>query len=168
MAVATNILKFFSLFVDGRGYAGEAEEIQLPNLAILEEEFRAGGMDAPIGIDMGMEKLEASFNLGTNSKEVLARFGLAGETQFTARGSLQNPDGVTEAVTLQMRGKISGTEAGSWQGGQKAGRSYNLSLTYYRYEQGGVVIHEIDIPNMIRIVNGVDQLAEHRRNIGLA
>jgi UDP-N-acetylmuramoyl-L-alanyl-D-glutamate--2,6-diaminopimelate ligase len=53
------ILKNFNVFVDGRGYAGKIDEITLPKLTIKTEEYRAGGMDIPVSIDMGMEKLEA-------------------------------------------------------------------------------------------------------------
>ena len=56
-------LKHFNLFVDGRGYAGKIEELTLPKVTIKAEEFRAGGMDAPMEIDLGMEKLEAEFTL---------------------------------------------------------------------------------------------------------
>ena len=38
------ILKNFSAFVDGRGYAGRVDEITLPKLTIKMEEYRAGGM----------------------------------------------------------------------------------------------------------------------------
>lgn len=167
MSAASHILKFYQLFIDGKGYAAEAEEVQPPNLALLMEEFRGGGMDAAIDVDMGMEKLTASFNLTSASKDALARFGLAGETGFTLRGSVESLDGTKEPIVQQWRGKISSVEPATWQGGQKVGWSYNLSLSYYRYEQGGRVIHEIDVLNMIRIVDGVDQLEEHRANIGM-
>jgi P2 family phage contractile tail tube protein len=39
----TKILKNFNLFVDGRGYAGRAEEVTPPKLTIKTEELRAGG-----------------------------------------------------------------------------------------------------------------------------
>ena len=48
----TKILKNFNLFVDGRGYAGRTEEVTPPKLTIKTEELRAGGMDAPISIDL--------------------------------------------------------------------------------------------------------------------
>ena len=51
------ILKNFNLFIDGRGYAGKCDEVNPPKLNIKSEEYRAGGLDAPIPIDMGMEKL---------------------------------------------------------------------------------------------------------------
>ncbi len=46
------ILRNFNVFVDGRGYAGKIDEITLPKLTIKTEEYRAGGMDIPINIDI--------------------------------------------------------------------------------------------------------------------
>ena len=66
-----------------------------------------------------------------------------------------------------MRGKIKSAEPDTWQGGQKSGWSFTVSLRYYRYNQNGENIHEIDVLNMKRVINGVDQLAQHRANIGL-
>ena len=39
------VLKNMNLFVDGRGYAGRIDEIQLPKLTLKTEEHRAIGMD---------------------------------------------------------------------------------------------------------------------------
>ena len=58
-----DVLKNMNLFVDGRGYAGVVDELTPPKLTMKTEEHRAGGMDAPVELDMGMEKLEASFSL---------------------------------------------------------------------------------------------------------
>lgn len=169
MSAASDILKNFNLFVDGVGFAGNAEEVQLPSLNIMEEEFRAGGMDSAIGLDMGMEKLETSFKIAGFAASVLKQFGLAEgtDTQLTARGSLESLDGAKTPVVVQMRGKIKSAEPDAWQGGQKSGWSFTVSLRYYKFIQNGETIHEIDVLNMKRIVNGVDQLAQHRANIGL-
>lgn len=169
MAVASDILKAFNLFVDGVGHAGEAEEINLPNLAIVMDQFRAGGMDAPIDIDMGMEGLECSFTVGGASLTVLRQFGLAEgrTTPLTARGSLESLTGAKTPVVAVMNGKVKTIEQGAWKGGERAPITVTMGLRYYRYEQAGQVVHEIDVLNMIRIINGVDVMAEHRRNIGL-
>jgi len=57
---AEDILKYLNLIVDGRGYAGKIEEYSAPDLTVSTEEFRGGGMDAPIDIDMGQEKMTCS------------------------------------------------------------------------------------------------------------
>ena len=57
------VIKAMNLFADGKGYAAVVEEITPPKISMKTEEFRAGGMDAPIELDTGMEKLECSFTL---------------------------------------------------------------------------------------------------------
>lgn len=57
------ILKNFNVFVDGRGHAGKIDEIMLPKLTIKTEEYRAGGMDIPINIDMGWRNLKQTLLL---------------------------------------------------------------------------------------------------------
>lgn len=42
-----------------------------------------------------------------------------------------------------------------------------MSLSYYRLVCNGETLIEIDIPNFVEIVGGVDRLAQQRRDIGL-
>jgi hypothetical protein len=164
-----SILKNFNLFVDGRGYAGNCEEITPPKLTLKTEEFRNGGMDAPVEVEMGLEKLEASFTLTKYDADVLKLFGLApGHSKpLTFRGSVIGEDGVETAVSIQVQGMLKEVDQGSWKPGDKATLKGTVSCKYYKHIIGGVVIHEIDVANMIRKVNGVDQLAVTRRNLGM-
>ena len=164
-----NILKNMNLFVDGRGYAGNIEEIELPKLTTKTEEFRNGGMDAPIEVDMGMEKLEASWTLTAYEKEVLKLYGLgAGQDKaVTIRGALKSENGQETAVVINLRGMIKEVDSGSWKAGDKATLKQSIAIRYYKMTIGYETIHEIDIANMTRIINGVDQLAQTRANLGL-
>ena len=166
---AEDILKYLNLIVDGRGYAGKIEEYNAPDLQVATEEFRAGGMDAPIDIDMGLEKLTCSFVLASYDANVLALWGVkqGSAVQFTARGSLENLNGTTKKVVHNMRGKLIQLARGTWGSGNKPSLTCTVSLRYYREVIDGNVINEIDVINMVRNINGVDQLAEHRANIGL-
>lgn len=167
--VAENILKYMNAFVDGRGYAGKVTEVNPPDLSVATEEFRAGGMDAPIDIDMGMEKMTCSFVFPSYDADLLVRFGVKEGTTipFTIRGSLESRDGTATAVVMNMRGKITSLQRGTWGSGQVPSLTVTMSLSYYSEVVDGVVINEIDAPNMVRIINGVDQLEAHRANIGL-
>ena len=105
---AEDILKYLNLIVDGRGYAGKIEEYSPPDLTVSTEEFRGGGMDQAIDIDMGQEKMTCSFVLTSYDADVLALWGVKdGSTvQLTARGSLESLDGATTAVAHHMQGKM--------------------------------------------------------------
>lgn len=161
-----NVLKNFTLHVDGKGYAGQIEEFTPPELALQTEEFRAGGMDAPIDLDMGMGKMEASFKLVSFDPDVLKLFGLTpsstGKVAVTVRGALGNADGTYTPIAHVLRGTITKMSEGTWSAGQKASLEVTMSLSFYQHTLNQEVIHEIEPLGMKRIIAGEDQLAGMR------
>lgn len=163
------IIKNMNLFVDGKGYAGKATEVTPPKLALLMDEHKAGGMDAAIDIEMGMEKLEASFILTDYNKDVLKLWGVSdGSTvPLVFRAAAKDADGKVHAIILNMRGRLKDIDRGTWKPGEKAPLTFSVTLEYYKETIDGDVIYEIDIPNMKRIVNGKDQLKAERDALGI-
>lgn len=163
------VLKNFTVVVDGRGYAGKAEEVKLPKLTIKTEEYRGGGMDMPVKIDMGMEAMETELTFLEYNEEVFKLFGLRSlaPVQLTLRGALDDEQGNLTGVTVNLRGKWEELDFGSWKIGDKATLKVKVTLTYYKLNMGNVDLIEIDAQNMIRIINGVDQLAEVRALLGV-
>jgi len=166
---ARDVLKNFNLFADGRGYAGQGEEYTPPALSLVTESFRGGGMDAPVPIDMGMEALSASFTLLSYDANVLALWGVTegNWVPLTVRGAAEGFEGTTRAIAHHMRGRITQIDSGTWQPGQKMPLSITMGLVYYKCTIDERTIHEIDIENMIRVVDGVDRLAAQREALGL-
>lgn len=167
---APKLLKDVNLFIDGRGYAGNVEEFEPPKLAIKTEGHRSGGMDAPIEVDMGMQALTAMATLSHAAREALKMFGLApgNPVPMTLRGSQENEAGTeVEAVVYNLRGLIKEVDPGTWKSGEKAPCKVTLALRYYKLEIGGETVHEIDVENMTRVINGVDQLEARRQALGL-
>lgn len=162
------ILKNFSAFVDGRGYAGRVDEITLPKLSIKTEEYRGGGMDVPIDIDLGMEKLEAEITFSEYDPELFRLFGIMDNStvNFTLRGGLQGT-GDAEPVVVNLRGKIKELDSGSWKAGDKATLKCMISIFYYKLTIDRRELIEIDAENMIRKINGVDQLSSMRQALGV-
>lgn len=169
MNAAAQILKNFNIYVDGRSYAGNAEEFQPPALNIVGEDHRAAGMDAPVEIDMGMEKLEASFKVSKWDKHLIGKWGATngGRIPLVFRGALESQDGTVIAVECSLYGKIHGLETDAITPGAKAGQTYRFAATRYVWKQDGEVLHDIDVLNCKRIINGVDRLAAIRKAIGL-
>lgn len=159
----------FNLFVDGKGYAGLATEVQLPKLKRKTDEHRAGGMDGPVKIGLGMEAMEAGFTLSGVSKDVLVFFGLADETAFngTFRGAYKDQKGVVVPVIATYRGMLEEVDPGSWKAGDKAETKYNVALSYYKLEVDSAVVYELDPTNCIRVINGKDEAAAERKAIGM-
>ena len=168
--VAQATRKNFCLFLDGRGYAGECDDFTPPKLGVQTEDFRAGGMDAPIAIDMGMEKLTASFSLKSVTAESIKTWGVGPGVNFncTVRCALENyTTNETQEETFVMTGRINSIETESVKAGSIAGNNFTMDLIYYKYSIGGVDLVEIDVLNMKRVIGGSDRLASIRKAIGL-
>lgn len=158
-----------NMFVDGVNFSGDVPELSLPKVTVKTEAYRAGGMDAEIDMDMGLEKLECSFSTNGVRKEAMKFFGLADGTAFNAsfRGSFRGQKGSFVGVTATIRGMLKELDPGSWKPGDKAEFKYAVSVSYYKLEIDGSVIYELDPVNSVRAINGVDQLMQMRQQLGL-
>ena len=166
---ARDVRKNVHLSVDGRGYAGQLDDFNPPKLTLQTEEFRAGGMDMPIDVTMGMEKLVTDFGLKAYDRDVLSLFGVAqgASVPLIAREALESFDGTVKTVIHTMRGKITEMDPGTSKPGELPVLKVTMSLVYYKQQHGDKVIHEIDAENMIRVINGVDALAGIRAALGI-
>jgi uncharacterized protein len=162
------ILKNFNLFIDGRGYVGKAEEVNPPKLNIKTEEFRAGGMDSPAMIDMGVEKLEGSFTLLEYDKDVLKQFGLVtgNAVSVTLRGAIQD-DTTVSSIIIKLRGMYTEMDMGKFAAGEKGTLQCTIACRYYSLEIDGEKLIEIDIDNMTRVIGGQDKLVDMRKALGI-
>ncbi len=165
------VIKDGNLFVEGRGFAGKFKSLKPPKIAIATEEFNSGGMVAPMDIDMGLEKLEASFVLHEWTKEVLIQFGVVNHAGvgFRAAYAAERDDASEElqAINMVMRGRIKELDFPDFERGKEQPLNVGLTLTYFRYEVDGQPLIEIDTVNMVYKVNGVDRYAARRDAIGV-
>ena len=155
--------------IDGVSFAGDITIVTLPKLTLKTEEHRAGGMDAPVEMDQGMEKLEASFSGKGVRPEAMKFYGLADQTAFNAvfRGSYKGQKGATTAVVATLRGMLKEIDGGDWKPGDAGEFKYSVACSYYKLEVDGLLIYEIDPIASVRIVDGRDQLADIRAALGL-
>lgn len=163
------LFQFQQVFVDGRGYAGVASAVEVPKVEALTREFRAGGMSGPVKVrQAGHGLLTATITFQGFDPELYLHFGIteAALIPFTVKGSTQDIDGKAHAHAIKMHGFISKFDEGEWKEGEEVPLKLDLDLRYYRRERDGVELIEADPINMVFRVNGVDQLAQHRANIG--
>jgi uncharacterized protein len=169
MALAST-LKNFNLFNEDKSFLGIVEEVKLPKLKRKLEDYRAGGMDGPVGIDVGQEKLEMEFVCGGFMEQIFLQYGIPRISGVMLRfvGAYQRDDtAVVKAVEIVMRGRHEELDMGDAKGGDKGKLTVKSVLTYYKLSVDNKVLIEIDILNMIFIVDGVDTLLEQRKALGL-
>lgn len=153
-----------SLALEGVGYLGQVDELIPPKLTLMTEEHRGGGMDAPVEMDMGMEALTAEFSMAGVQQDVLALFGRVTD-RLVFRGGYQDNAGNVRAVKIQMSGRIKEADMGIWKAGEKASQKFVAALTYLEITVDGAQIVEIDVENMKRVINRVDQLEALRNSV---
>lgn len=126
-------------------------------------------MSGAVKVRTGRHKtLSAKIKFASLDPEILSLFdvGEGSSAAFTVRGSTQDRDGTTHAHVIKMRGFIETLDEGEWKDGEEAPTALDIAPDYYKREHDGVELIEADPVNMIFRVRGVDQLAQHRRNIG--
>ena len=166
MANVKDVMRDVVAFVDGRSYAGQCNQVTLPSTAIQTEEMRAGGMDGPEEMDMGLAAMRASLQFMSVPAEVLKLLGKP-DIQITVRGALRSSDASVKKATATMSGKFIENNPGNWQPGQTANFTTTFSAYAYKLTIAGETIHDINNRTYKRVIDGVDQLAALRAALGL-
>jgi hypothetical protein len=163
------VLKNFTAYIDGRGYIGRVETVTLPELTINAAEYRGGGMDAPVDLDMGMAKLDAQIVLAEYNPDVIKLFGLfSANTPVVLRGASHRQGETADVpVVIRLVGGIKQLSRAQWQAGTNSAMTISVNANIYQEIIGGETLVDIDIINSKRIIGGVDQLAGVRAALGI-
>lgn len=163
-------LKHMSTFNDGNSYVGETISVTLPKLTRKLEEYRGGGMNRPVKVDLGGEALELEATYGGPMREILRQYGMLDLGGVTQRfvGAYQNDDtGEVSVIEIVTRGRHEEIDMGEAKPGEGGEFKVKSSLSYYKLIWSGTTEIEIDVLNMTEIVGGVDRMADLRSALGL-
>lgn len=163
-------LKNFNCFSNGESWIGEIAEVELPKIAIKTEEFRHGGMLAPVDADMGLEKLTMGIKTGGLVLGLMRQFGAIGVDRQMLRfnGAYQEDGaGAVKPAELIVFGKHTEFDPGNAKVGDNTEWSVKSTLSYLKWTVSGRVEIEIDVLNCIFITGGVDRYAEIRAAMGV-
>lgn len=162
-------LKHFNLFVDGDNYIGTVSEIEPPKFTRKMEEYRGGGMLAPIKTDHGLELMEISLTMGGFVAGLVKKMGLCEHDGVRLRlvGSFASDSGCqAKALEIMVSGRFEEIELPAMKSGEDSESKFKAPLSYVKITYDGKELCEIDIMNMIERWDGKDRLEQHRKNIG--
>lgn len=163
-------LKNFNVFNDGNNYVGQFKSVTLPKLTTKLEEWRGGGMDIPVEVDMGMEKLTAEMTLGGYDASTFKQYGMidVANTLLRITGAIQRDDsGEVLSVEVVMRGRFTEVDFGDMSAGEDTEIKLTASLSYYKLSINNEELVEIDAINMVKKIGGKDVLEPYRRALGI-
>jgi len=177
MAIPTNTgvrmpygLRNFAMHVTNVGYAGVVTKGKLPDVASKTEDHRASGMDFNRKLDHGLEDLESTFSLAEFNDAIMKQVSTlnASETELKFYGAL-NDDASPKAIKVEatLKGAIHKGEPGDWESGGKTETSFTVNCKFYELKIDAEEIYHIDNDNLIRRIDGVDQLESIRAAIKL-
>ena len=163
-------LKDFNLFGDGNNWQGQIPSLSLPELARSMEEYRGGGMDGVVEIDMGQELIAFEWTAAGIIADIFTNYGTpihdSNLLRFT--GSYENDEtGQITPVELVVRGRHKTIAMGDVEAGGENEIQTTTTCSYYKLVIDGEDIIEIDVPGMVFIVRGEDRLADRRAALGL-
>lgn len=163
-------LKDMIVHGEGQSFVGECKTFTRPPLELEGEDWKGGGMLAPVKIFNGLSALDVEHTYGGEIPALNRSFGAhrvdASQLRFT--GAYQNAaTGAYDQVEITVRGRTYGIDAGGDTVGEDTEVTYKTTCVYYKQTRNGVVEFEIDVLNKVFIVGGVDRMAEERRILGL-
>ncbi len=171
MNITVNRLTNTNIYIDGIGLLGRAEEIEVAQPRHKMVEHKALGMAGSAEFWAGVDKLEAKIKWASIYSEVL---NLASSPftshSFQVRGSLDQYTSQGRTAQLPVVYLMTGVfkDAGGLIFRHHANVETTSTIAVYHSELyvGGSQIHLYDVMANIFVVNGVDQLAQLRSNIG--
>lgn len=133
-----------------------------PALAVTVGNFKTTWYDMAIPVDTGLEPMQSEFKAGCDV-DILAMFGMiqGGKSRVQVRRVYTDSDQTVHTWIDEMEGVISNITADEHGTDSKegVGVTVTMNLSYYKLTVDDSVRIEIDPANMIRSVNGVNQLA---------
>ena len=165
-------LKMCNLFNEGNSYLGQTGEVTIPKLVRKFENWRGGGMNGNVKIDLGLgdDISEFTWKLGGIDSQILEQFGAVTVAANMLRfaGSYQRDDtGETEAVEIIVRGRHEEIDGGDSEPGEDTEHKVVTNCAYYKLTVNGKVEIEIDVLGFKEVVDGKDRLEAQRKAIGL-
>lgn len=163
-------LKQLIVFNEAQAFIAETVSVTPPKLTRKMEEYRGGGMNRPVKIDMGGEPLEMEATYGGPMRAVLLQYGMLGVGGVYQRfaGAFENDDtGDVDQIEIITRGRHEEIDMGEWKPGDDSEFKVKSNLSYYKLTWNGVVLIEIDVLGMVEMMGGVDRMAPHRQALGL-
>jgi len=171
-AININRITNANCYVDGNSFLGQVEEATLPDIKKVMAEHKALGMVGKVEFPSGIDKMEAKMKFNSiypDAMKAAAAFTKAVKIQLRSNVEVyQGGDKTSEKpYVVFMTGQFTNLPAGGFKAMENVEVEMNLSVTAIRIEFDRVELLNYDANANIYIVDGVDQLADYRANLGI-
>jgi P2 family phage contractile tail tube protein len=161
-----------NIYVDGTSLLGRAEEVELVWPKARMVDHKGLGMVGTAEFPAGIDKLEAKVKWSSIYSEVLPMMSIFQSHQFQVRASIEQYTSQGRIAELPFVGLMTAQfkDGGplSFKHQEQVDFPTTLVVYHCEYYISGIQYLLYDVLANLYVVNGVDQLAQFRLNIGTA
>ncbi|HTU55751.1 MAG TPA: phage major tail tube protein [Acetobacteraceae bacterium] len=170
-SLVINSLWNCNVYLDGNSLLGRAGEFTVPQPKRVMQDYKGLGMAARLEVPVGWDKMEADITWSSFDQATIGLLvSSTGMQQFSAMADLQVLSASGETSDLPVIYNVTGVTKDPGMVPFKAQEniSYKTVITVYHVDLsvGGTQVYLFDAFSNQFFVNGVDQLAQFRTNIG--
>ena len=157
----------------GTSQFGKVNEFKFPDISTVTVESKPIDFIGKVKLPIGIELDDSAIKLNGFDAEVFTQLSdINKEHIITIRGNMKKFNGNVLAEEIPVKGVIKAitkkiTPLGTIKQQENSQFSVELIPHAVKIEHKGLVLLEVDIPNNIYILEGVDQLAKMKLNLGL-
>lgn len=160
-----------AVYLDGNSYFGRAEEVDLGSVNAVMSDYAGLGMVGATELPDGLDKLEGKIiwtSLYEDAASVTAAPFKTVSLQCRSSISVHNSQGLVEELPMVslLTVRFKGHALGSFKARDPSKFETPFSATYIRQLINGREVLLLDYMANIYRVNGKDQLAQYRANLG--
>lgn len=172
MALSINRITNANLYSDDLNHFGQAEEINLPKLMQVMVEHKALGMKGKIELPAGFDKMELSIKWNSFYADTFKKYANPFKSiKIQVRSSVEIYEGgdkVDEkALVVYATVQSKGFPLGNFKAQDNVEMESELACTQVKMEYDGKPVMEFDAMANILLIDGVDQFAAYRSNLGI-
>ena len=170
-SLVINSLWNCNVYLGGTSLLGRAAEFTVPQPKRIMQDYKGLGMAARIDVPTGWDKLAADITWSSFDETTIGLLVASGAVQqFSAMGDLQVLSASGETSEIPVIYNVNGmvTDPGMVPFKAQENINYKTAITVWHVDLtvGGVQVYLFDAFSNQFLVNGVDQLAVYRANIG--
>ncbi|KQM88458.1 hypothetical protein ASE67_01480 [Sphingomonas sp. Leaf23] len=161
-------LKQADLFIDGR-WVDEMTSVTLPKIGRKFEDFRGGGMNRPVKVDMGAEAMEAEWVVGGFVAALIGGFGamsIEGQQLRFVATTQDDRTGAVHSWVAVIGGRHEEIDMGEFKSGEDTEMKGKTAVAFYSLHRDGVELVYIDVLGMVERYGGIDIMEAHRTALG--
>ena len=173
MSITISKVQDANVYINGTSTHGQASEVSLPELQYSKSEYKALGLMGVVKLwNKGVEALEATIKWNypdndvqiacSNPTKIIDLMVRSNKTVFTDNEAVDE-----QPVIVYLRGTSNNHGLGAYKAKEDTDLSTKLDISYIKEVINGREIVEIDILNNIFRIDGIDQMAAYKTNLGI-